>query len=237
MLPLASSLDTVGPIAKTVGDAAALYNAAVSKEEHRVSLQAQPSLAGKRIGVLQGENSEQVKAALIKLGAVPVELDWQKAYFGNEEIITGEFARDFAAFAEKHGLPVKTLQALADYNAKDLGRRARFGQGLILEAAGASIPPEQVQQHVAAARAFMKEQAAQHQLDAFAFYNDQGCAVPCVAGAPMVTVPFGKNQFEEPVGASFFGLPDTDGELLNLALAFEQGTRLRQIPTGYLDKQ
>ena len=101
----------------------------------------------------------------------------------------------------------------------------------------ADIPREQVQQHLAAARAFLREQAQQHQLDAFAFYNDQGCAVPCVAGAPMVTVPFGKNQFEEPVGATFVGLPDTDQALMNLALAFEQGSSMRQIPTGYLDHQ
>lgn len=237
VLPLAASLDTVGPIAKSVRDAAALYNAAVSDPAQQVVLEARPSLAGKRIGLLVGENSDQLKEALIRLGAVPVDLDWQQAYFGNEEIITGEFARDFAAFADKHGLPVKTLRDLAAYNAKDMGRRARFGQGLILEAAEADIPREQVQQHLAAARAFLREQAQQHQLDAFAFYNDQGCAVPCVAGAPMVTVPFGKNQFEEPVGATFVGLPDTDQALMNLALAFEQGSSMRQIPTGYLEHQ
>lgn len=110
VLPLSSSLDTLGPIAKSMKDAVTLYNAAVTKPEDQVSLKEDASLAGKRIGVLKGENSGQLAAALSKLGAVPVELNWSRAYFGNDEIITGEFARDYAAYAAAFHTPVKTLQ-------------------------------------------------------------------------------------------------------------------------------
>ena len=54
-----------------------------------------------------------------------------------------------------------------------------------------------------------------------------------IAGYPSITVPMG-NIDGLPVGISIFGLPWTEGKLIEIAYSFEQGTKHRKTPT-YLD--
>jgi amidase len=61
-------------------------------------------------------------------------------------------------------------------------------------------------------------------------YGTGGCTTfPAVAGYPHITVPAGF-AFGLPVGLSFFGRAWSEGTLLKLAYAYEQGTKHRQPP-------
>ena len=50
-------------------------------------------------------------------------------------------------------------------------------------------------------------------------------------GFPALTVPAGFTSDELPVGLEFLGRPFTEGKLLELAYAYEQGTHHRRPPT------
>lgn len=229
VLPLSSTMDAVGPIARSVKDAVAMYNAALQDQSRQISLKEGFSLKGRRIGLLSGEENARLRAALEQQGATVVDIGWAELTQDNGFIIFHDFARDFAAYAEKHGAPVKSLKELLDFNRQDLPRRAKYGQELIEEAAAAKPGSQQkVDKLVQGLQAWVREQMQRHQLDALAFVNDQACHIPATAGFPVVTVPLGQSaQSIDPLGASFFGDAGREEQLMNLAHAFEQATKLR----------
>lgn len=96
VFPLSASLDTVGPITRTVADAAALYLVLAGREaeidavERKLTAEEEPSLKGARIGVLTSFFNERIQpdvaaafqdavSALRDLGAEVVECDWPHA--------------------------------------------------------------------------------------------------------------------------------------------------------------
>lgn len=239
VLPLSSSMDTIGPMAKTVSDAVLVYNAAVQQPADRLSLsENQQDLAGLRIGLVTSADqkaSQALQQALESLGAtvVPVELPHDEG--DNEFIILQEFAADFAAYAKAHQAPVDSLKDLIDFNKKDPERRIRFGQGLVEAAAAVILPDAQkVKETVKKAQDNLSRLFLDHQLNAVAFSNSDAVGLPCAAGAPIITLPFGLSEYNEPQGASFFAKPGEDSQLVNLALVFERLQGQRLIPEKYL---
>jgi len=76
-----------------------------------------------------------------------------------------------------------------------------------------------------------------HFINAIAFIGEEGVTIPCLAGYPTVTVPYGADNEGYPLGATFFAMAGQDEFLMNLAYAFEQGTNLRMIPEKYLQNE
>ena len=233
VVPLSSTMDTVGPLAKTVADAALLFNASVGDPARQVHITSE-GLKNKRIGVLQEEGSEQLADTLQKLGATVTLLHENLERFDSSEIIRQEFAADFADYARRHGAPVKTLGELAAFNNKDIQRRARYGQELMADAALVSRPDrDKINQMVSQAKGHIDALMADHQLDAIAFVGEGALTLPCMAGYPEITVPFGQYATGEPFGITFFARAHEDEKLINIAQAFEQGTLKRLIPEKY----
>lgn len=237
VLPLSSSMDTVGPMAKSVMDAVAVYNAVVLDPALQLVLdQHKKDLSGLRIGLAAEDPGQAapLRQALEGLGAtvIPVELPHDEG--DNEFIMMQDFAADFAAYARQHQAPIASLDELIAFNQKDPGRRIKYGQGLVQAAAGVKNPD-----HAKAAALVKKAQAGlsrlleEHRLDAVAFLNSDAVGLPCAAGAPIITVPFGQNDYGEPQGASFFTQGGGDAQLAQLAYAFEQGAGQRLIPERY----
>ncbi|NLY09036.1 MAG: amidase [Tissierellia bacterium] len=234
VLPLSSTMDVVGPMAKNVKDAIYLLNASIEDTSKHITITYSANdLTGKRIGVLKTTGSEKIVEALKKAGAIPVELPLD---FNPDSvtIIYQDFKNDFAAYAEKCNAPIKSLPELVEYNKKDLDRRAKYGQGLLEEAAKMEkFDREKVNKIVQETQAYIKKIYEEHKLDAVVFANNEASSVPCIAGYPEITVPFGASENKEPFGATFFSLKNDDEKLANIAYAFEQSTNLRLIPEKY----
>ncbi|WP_192820395.1 amidase [Rufibacter sp. LB8] len=62
-------------------------------------------------------------------------------------------------------------------------------------------------------------------------FTGYGLSTPAaISGFPHITVPFGQVQ-GLPIGLSFFGKAYADGEILKLAYAYEQASKMRKAPT------
>ena len=241
VLPLSSTLDAVGPMAKTVADAVVLYNAAVQDPKNQIELTTQAGdIANKRIGVFKDEESAALVDALKKLGAIPIEIDLKlNAESMNDEfVMLQDFAKDFAAYAQKYNTPIKNLADLVTFNQEDLARRAKYGQGMVEEAVKVTdLDEAKVQKIVSETQSYLQGLFKEHQLDAIAFVNSNFANLPCIAGYPEMTVPQGKSEWGDPKGATFMGLGGEDAKLVNLAYAFEQATQARLIPELYLENK
>ena len=233
IFPLASSLDTAGPIAKNVEDVVAAYRVLSLKEEGRAELHSlkADALKGKRIGLVNADHelTSKLKKTLESVGAEVVDVDFNVSGLDNGKIIDNDFARDVEDYAKTYGTPFKSLADLVAYNKKDLNVRARYGQRFVEEAAQAKVEEGFNDRQVALAQERLATLKREKKLDAFVSFNNEAILLPAIAGAPEITVPFGLVD-GEPQGVTFIGSVDEDAGLLQLAYAFEQATKARLVP-------
>lgn len=97
ILPLASSMDSPGPLAKSVEDARILVNGLVAADQ-QIPQPDKADLTGRRIGLWPGEHSQALRQALLQAGAEVIDLPEPVAE-DNEIIIQAEFGPDFKAYA------------------------------------------------------------------------------------------------------------------------------------------
>ncbi|MCT8138342.1 amidase [Anaerobacillus sp. CMMVII] len=70
----------------------------------------------------------------------------------------------------------------------------------------------------------------EHNLDAIVFPNNYGAGIPAKAGYPSITVPAGYTVEGEPVGITFTSTAYSEPRLIEIAFAYEQGSKLRKAP-------
>lgn len=252
IFPLAPSMDTVGPIAKTVHDAAILYLSLAGRSKEIPALANRfpasgGSLTGKRIGVLgtyfpdrlQGEVERAFQDAIVQLqdlGAEVVECDWADA-----------------GAARAVALIVSRIESAAVH--RDALRHAPDLMGEALRSrleVGAVLPADtyiRARQARNAIRASIARVYREHRLDAIAAptlpatapradesvitYADGsseevGTALTRLTtpwnatGQPVISVPCGFDADRLPVGLSLVGRPDDELGLCDLAHAYER---------------
>lgn len=234
VLPLAPSLDTVGPIARSVVDAAQGYNA--FKKDTVPSIDStkftKNNLQGQRIGLLEMPSAEEeftaAKKALQKAGAevIPVTPDMEGIDGG--KVISNEFKFALEEFAKRYDLPFKTLEELIAYNQQDKKVRAKYGQDL-LEADVKKKQPDKeiIQTTIKKAQQTFDALLKKQQLDGYAFIDSEGTGLSAVAGYPELTVPLAKNSEGQPYGLTFTQTANKEQTLFEQAYSFEQSTKGR----------
>jgi amidase len=244
ILPIASSQDCAGPMARTVYDAAALLGALTGTDY--VGSLASDSLAGSRLVVpaapadLHAEDRELFDAALQVLrdrGAHLVDVEEMTAteeYF----VLLFEFARDLDAYLARlpDGAPVRTLAEIVAWNTAHADVALKYGQAR-LEAAVA-IDHDAERRAYDALRARDLAVAAEHGVDSLLAVHDasaivmpssRGAGVGARAGYPSVIVPAGYRRVgRRPFGVTFLGTANSEATLLSLGYDYEQASRMRR---------
>lgn len=235
VLPLSSTLDTVGTMAKTVKDAVALYNVLKSNHERAIDLDSNVHfIKGKRIGIV-GDQSDHLKKALQATGAIPVTVEPSEKGIDNSYIINQDFKRDLKHYLKTYSAPIHDLSELIAFNKANRSRRAKYGQRFLKKANQVKgFDKEKVREMVKKAQTSLDSQFQHHHLDAIVFYDNYGVLLPAVAGYPEMTVPVGQNKKGQPIGATFVSLNNQEQKLYQLAYSFEQLTKGRLIPQKYL---
>ena len=199
---------------------------------------------------------EQAIADLKRLGAEivdPADFGSLGDYDDDElEVLLYELKAGLNAYlAKRKGVPVRTLAEVIAFNEKHKDREMPwFGQDLFIKAQAKGPLTEEAYVKAAEksrrlARAGIDGVLAQHRLDAIVAptgspawltdpvngdsFQGSSSSPAAVAGYPSITVPMGF-AMGLPVGVSFVGTAWSEGKLLRLAYAYEQGTRHRRAP-------
>lgn len=255
VVPISSTLDTAGPMAKTVADAVILFNAMsgfdeadkampMMTEDAALSI-SDVSVEGKRIGVLDSfsDNTlyQQAVSVLADAGAVAVPVEFEPPSFpGFSELLGGEMVRDLAAYLDAYAdesVSVNSVAAVKAFNEIDLETRAPYGQALIDMMADLKLSAEELE----ALRIRLQDPASGYlvglfeelDLDVLVSVNNRNAGLAALANFPALTVPMGYEDSGRPAGLTFYAPSFQEQDLIDIGLQFEKLKAARTPPRGY----
>lgn len=246
VVPLISSNDGAGPIARSVTDAALLLAASDTVDVDYVAGLTPDALTGVRVGVLVSDISHlgtmtdaltRTGATLSMLGAdmVPVALDDPTGTINQFFVYLSAGMRfDMMPYISSYNPKVATLEDLIAYNKADPARRIPFGQDL-LEKFAPLTTDFTAEDHRKLTAAMTKALidtmetgfAAHGGVEVLVSMANLHSPFYATAGYPAITVPVGRKADGEPVGVTLIGKKGDDARLLAFAYSFEQATRAR----------
>lgn len=257
IVPISSTLDTPGPMTRTVVDNAILLSAMTGEDPRDPATRDTPqgtgywqdlqtgSLEGKRFGVLSNLLQDSVYRAtvarLATLGADTVIVDPVPVDFSEFlTLLDADMKRDMPAYLTDYAGPDVPFRSMADlvaHNAQDTLARIPYGQFRFLNI----VADETSNDSLAIVRDFLNAEGvrffethfAAHDLDAILSINNYNAGQAAVAKYPALTVPMGYADDGEPRGLTFIGRPFTEAALLKMGYAFERATQARVPPRGY----
>ena len=234
IFPLVRSVDTPGPIAKTVQDAAWAY-AALSGDTLPGKLDAS-ALEGRIVGLAAYDYNDaamiqNIRSALEAAGARVTDISIDQTGVQVQNIIELTFKRDFEEYTRQYGFPITSLDELVRFNTEDTRRRAKYGQDHLEAAAAVNTPDDSpVQASILNAQKQLDALFSVQGLDAIVFLNTTVSTVVAAAGYPELTVPAGLDGKGVPQGATFAAGYGEDWKLLAFGYAFEQAAQGRRVP-------
>lgn len=253
IVPISGTLDTPGPMSKSVTDSWIFLNAMLGKDNKDPKSFEMPDkdfgdvedgFKGKKIGVLTyllqdsiyNSNVNKIKEA----GATIVEVNPPRVGLpGFLTLLNIDMKYDLPHYLKRDAdknVTVTSVKDVIDFNVKDSILRAPYGQQLFEGIVKDTTSKKQLE----SIKVTLKENGRSYfnalkeeNLDAILSINNYHSAYSAVAEYPNLTVPMGYKETGEPVSLTFVGLPKTEGKLLILGYAFEQLTKVRKLPENY----
>ena len=164
-------------------------------------------------------------------------VDFSKFSDDRLEILLYEFKTDLNKYLAERRSPHKTLADLIKFNEENKEREMPlFGQELFLQSQGkGDLTSAAYLQAIKRVKKASREDGidavvTKDRLDAIVSpATGATWSMAAVAGYPYITVPAGFVD-ELPVGIAFFGRAFTEPQLIKIANAFEQKTKMRRPP-------
>ncbi|WP_194289068.1 MULTISPECIES: amidase family protein [unclassified Nocardioides] len=247
VIPISASQDTVGPMARSVYDAAAVLTGLTTGADPEDSATAgadvyddvdytaglsETALEGVRLGVVASTN-EAYNTALTVLEAQGATLVPVTAPASSQQpgILSYEFERDLNAYLARlpESAPMDTLSDIIAFNNAHAGVALKFGQTLLTASEAVDLTdPAQLEAYetardlgIAESRANIDAVLEANDLDAIVS-NAGTTGIGARAGYPSVTLPAGYAPTNRrPVAVTFLGTAYTEAALLGYAADFE----------------
>ena len=254
IVPISSTLDTSGPMTKNVTDNAILFNALLGydvadfdspKDKIKaVNMNYDADLKGKRLGILKPLLTDSIYKLTIeklkKAGATVIEITPPEiSYDGFRTLLSADMKKDLPAYLKNYAsknISVKNVTNIIDFNLTDSILRAPYGQalfkGIKKDTTSASGLREITQKLRTQGRLFLAS-LEEENLDAILSINNYHSGVSAMANYPNLSVPMGYKTSGEPVSLTFIGKPYSEEKLLTIGYAFEQLTKVRELPKNY----
>ncbi|HSP40721.1 MAG TPA: amidase family protein [Gillisia sp.] len=257
IVPISSTLDTPGPITKSVIDNAILLSAMTGKDvkdpastlnkntktDFYSSISEAP-LKGKRLGAIKALMEDSLYVAAVEdlrlAGAEIIEFEAEQIPLPNFlRLLNLDMKKDLPEYFENYGgqVEVKSVEDVMAYNISDSVKRAPYGQRLFQ-----GIVEDNADQKEFAAikdtlqrngRRFFEVPMKEHNLDGILSINNYHAGFAAVAQYPAMTVPMGYDANNAPKGLTFISKPFTEADLYSWAFAYEQATKRRVPPADY----
>jgi amidase len=248
IVPISSTLDTPGPITKTIRDNSIVFSAMASaKSGAAVPWEIDPraDLKSLRFGVYTSylKDSLYLRALedLKALGAELIEIDPKPMDFeGFTQLLSGDMKIDLANYLKAYtseNVTVKSTAEVIQFNLEDNLVRIPYGQARFEGIEDLNLSDEELQNirdHLyKAGVAYFEAPMLANRLDAILSINNYNAGQAAVAKYPGLTVPMGYTSEGEPKGLTFIAQPYEESDLFSYAKLFEQNTNYRVPPKKY----
>ncbi|WP_299103762.1 amidase family protein [uncultured Tenacibaculum sp.] len=250
IVPISSTLDTPGPMTKSVIDNFILFKAMLgldatdkkSKEFNDIAEELHSTeLKSKRFGVFTSLLEDPVyKETIDKLkeaGVEIIELSPDEASLdGFLTLLNIDMKYDLPHYLKGKSVAVASVEDVINFNKKESLVRAPYGQQLfegIVKDTTSLEELEKVKSNLMAnSRAYFTAFETDN-LDAILSINNYHSAYSAVAEYPNLTIPMGYKETGEPMNLTLIGKPKSEFTLLSLGLSIENLTKIRKLPKGY----
>ena len=258
IVPISSTLDTSGPMTKSIVDNAILLDAiaapdaqdAITKRVPRImsltDSYVEPSLSGVRLGAMTNilaadslyrKAVEDLRAA----GAEVIEFTPEKtALTGFSSILNGDMKRDIPMYFKNSStadFATIDVTTIIEYNKRDSVLYMPYSQerldGVISDSITEAGLEKTISQLNAAASGFFETPINKYQLDAILSKNNYYAGHAAIAFYPCLTVPMGYSAEGEPANLTFMAPSFSEEKLLMLGAAYENISNHRKSPKGY----
>ncbi|MCI5106893.1 MAG: amidase family protein [Pseudomonadales bacterium] len=255
IVPISSSLDTAGPITRSVTDAVILFNAMAGYDQTDLAMPLISSdlqlqlrevdLQGRRLGALRSfvddTNYQQALSVLSARGALIVETDMPE--FDSEgfgQFLGAEMVRDLAAYLADYAdaaVSIDSIAALQQFNNQDVDLRAPYGQALVDMMAGLQLSDEELaalrERLQSGARAALDQLFASQDIELLLSVNNRNAGIAALANYPALTLPMGFDDRGRPMGLTLLAPPFQEQLLIDIGLQFERHSQARRPPAAY----
>ncbi|RXG28696.1 amidase family protein [Leeuwenhoekiella palythoae] len=261
IIPISSTLDTPGPMTRSVIDNAILLQAMTGLDEDDAAavnlkaastdyvnglkdLEASAYLSEKRLGYYTNYDDTlylQAVEALREAGATLIPIERPEVDLPQfTRVLNLDMQKDLPAYIANYGsknLAVKDLKDITGFNKKDSLIRMPYGQKLLYGVLADSASAEEftaikdtLERN---GRRFFDEPMKANDLDAVLSINNYMSGYAAVAKYPAITVPMGYQEDNRPMGLTFIAPTLSEAQLLELAYAYEQISKMRKTPTNF----
>ena len=255
IVPISSTLDTAGPMARSVIDAAILMNAISGYESNEIySYESEPidyqslestSLKGLRFGLIKAfANDSLIQNAVQKiennLGQViqiePPQIEFQQFI----KILDVDMKIDLPKYLTHHAnenIQVKNIDDIVAFNEEDSTRYAPYNQSIFRKIMTDTLSKDEFEnnkiQVMSEAVRYFQEPFQVHELDAIISINNYSAGYAAAAHYPALTVPMGFSQQGEPFNITFIAPSKQEQKLFEIGAAFERISKHRLPPEDY----
>lgn len=255
VVPISSTLDTAGPITRSVADAVILFNAMAGYDRNDMAMPLIADdfrlqyrlveLTGKRVGTITSFDDEaEYRAAaelLSEAGAELLNLEFNPER--DERFIAllgGEMVRDLAIYLRDNGaaaVPISSIAELQAYNLQDMDARAPYGQGLVdimVELGLSESELELIRSELQSTATTQLDQLFnQNNLQVLLTINNSYAAIAALANYPAMTIPMAYDENGRPIGLTLIAPPFREQDLVDIGARFESLTQARRAPSNY----
>ncbi len=257
IVPISSTLDTPGPMTRSVSDNAILLSAIsdvykpnpLTKDIPRIRMYHDELdtdfIKGQRLGVIKSYLEDSLYALAIsdlkKLGAEMIEFEPDDISFDQFlTFLNADMQRDFPKYMASQAGPaikIRSVRDVVEFNLKDTLTRAPYGQALFEGVVAEDISDSNFEilksKYDSLGKSFFDTPMQNYKLDAIVSINNYNAGHAAMAKYPCMTVPMGYQSNGEPKNVTFIAQSFEEGKLLKIAYAYEQATHRRQIPSDY----
>ncbi len=257
IVPISSTLDTPGPMTRSVIDNAIFLSAMTGEDASDTSTKDNPkkvkywedlktvSLKDLRLGANKNFLEDSIYNLTIEklksLGATIVEFEPEEMNFeGFRTVLNADMKIDLPHYLKNYAganVEVKSVKDIFEHNLKDTLQRAPYGQGIfegIIEEDISSEDFEKLKMRFEKdGRNYFDKPMDDNNLDAVLSINNYNAGHAAMAKYPCLTVPMGYKASGEPISLTFTAKTFQEDKLLKIGYAFEQATKVRKVPSWF----
>ena len=255
VVPISSTLDTVGPMGRSVADVAILFNAMAGFDTEDLAMPLisddlrliirEAALNDRRFGMLRtySENTLYRRAMdlLSQNGFSLQEVELQNERHARfSELLGAEMKRDLALYLDEHAsdeISIDSIKSLQEFNSSDLENRAPYGQALVDLMVDIELTAGEVEKLAADLRDwgqnYLDRLFMESGIDILFGVNNHQASIAALGNYPALTIPMGYSDDGRPMGLTLIAPPFQEQLLIDAGIKVEKILEARQTPISY----